>query len=260
MLSLRTDVPTLPLDVTDDAFLGGKLKLLQPRQGHRAGHDAILLAAAAPVSKFAIELGAGIGAAGFSLLARNVAEHITLVEIDPDLAELSRANASRNGFDRRTEVIAADIAKLARRREPVVPKPSSADLVLMNPPFNDPSRRNASPNVSRRRARTAKDTDLNQWVAAADRLLSPGGTLVLIHRPEAIETILSALKGRFGATELFPVFSRPNAPAIRIVVRAIKGRRTPPVIRKGIILTDAGGQPTAAADAVLRDGTLLDTA
>jgi tRNA1(Val) A37 N6-methylase TrmN6 len=250
----------LPLDVTDDAFLGGKLKLLQPRHGHRAGHDAILLAAAAPVSKLAIDLGAGIGIAGFSLLARHMAEYITLVEIDPELAELSRVNACRNGFDGRTEVIAADVTKLARFREPAVPKPSSADLVLMNPPFNDPARRNASPNASRRRAHTAKDTDLNQWVAAADRLLSPGGTVVLIHRPEAIEMILSTLKGRFGAIELIPIFSQPDAPAIRIIVRAIKGRRTAPALQKGIVLRDASGQPTAAADAILRDGTLLNTA
>ena len=31
---------------TDDAVLGGRLILRQPRTGHRVGHDAILLAAA----------------------------------------------------------------------------------------------------------------------------------------------------------------------------------------------------------------------
>ena len=34
---------------TDDAFLGGGLRILQPKEGYRAGIDAVLLAAAAPV-------------------------------------------------------------------------------------------------------------------------------------------------------------------------------------------------------------------
>ena len=36
-------------DITEDAFLGGQLRLKQKRSGHRAGHDAILLAAATQV-------------------------------------------------------------------------------------------------------------------------------------------------------------------------------------------------------------------
>ncbi|MGA8228610.1 MAG: methyltransferase, partial [Xanthobacteraceae bacterium] len=53
-------------DLSDDAVLGGRLRLLQPRRGHRFGHDAILLAAAVPAQAgdHAIELGAGVGAAG----------------------------------------------------------------------------------------------------------------------------------------------------------------------------------------------------
>jgi len=35
-------------EFTEDAVLGGKLLLKQPRRGHRFGHDALLLAAACP--------------------------------------------------------------------------------------------------------------------------------------------------------------------------------------------------------------------
>ena len=35
-------------EITEDGFLGGQLRLRQPKGGHRAGHDAILLAAATP--------------------------------------------------------------------------------------------------------------------------------------------------------------------------------------------------------------------
>ena len=39
---MRTDV----LETSEDAVLGGRLRLRQPLAGHRVGHDAILLAAA----------------------------------------------------------------------------------------------------------------------------------------------------------------------------------------------------------------------
>src|SRR6478752_1216109 len=83
--------------VTDDAALGGRLRLLQPRRGHRFGHDAILLAAAVPAQagNHAIELGAGIGAAGLALATRVAGLSLTLVEVDPGLASLASENAKR---------------------------------------------------------------------------------------------------------------------------------------------------------------------
>lgn len=244
-------------ETTDDAVLGDRLKLLQPAKGHRAGHDAILLAAAAPSAKHAIDLGAGVGTAGLALLARKAAEHVTFVEIDPDIAALTKENAKRNNFAACSEVVTADISKLARKGGPETPRAMSGDLVLMNPPFNDPTRKNTSPDLARRRAHAASDADLDLWLASAERLLLADGKLVLIHRPEAIEAILPTLKGRFGALELIPVFPRPEVPAIRLIVRAIKGRRTPPVLLPGICLNDLSGQPSEAANRILRDAAPL---
>lgn len=244
-------------ETTDNAVLGGRLKLLQPAKGHRAGHDAILLAAAASFSKHAIDLGAGVGTAGLALLVRKATERVTFVEIDPGIAALAEENAKRNGFDACSEIVAADACKLARKGGPETPAAMSADLVLMNPPFNDPARKNISPDLARRRAHIASDTELDLWVSSAERLLASDGKLVLIHRPEAMEAILATLKGRFGATELIPVFPRPEAPAIRLIVRAIKGRRTPPSVLAGIFLNDATGQPSEAANRILREALPL---
>ena len=77
-------------DVSEDAVLGGRLVLRQPLRGHRFGHDAILLAAAvaARAGERAVELGAGVGAAGLALARRVDGLDVTLVEIDPALAAL----------------------------------------------------------------------------------------------------------------------------------------------------------------------------
>ena len=256
----RTDTQPVKFATTDDAVLGGRLKLLQPARGHRAGHDAILLAAAAPKANAAVDLGAGIGTAGLALLARNAARHVTFVEIDADLARLAQANAERNGFAARGEAVQADIDKLARRGGPAKPAVASADLVIMNPPFNDPLQRRASPDALRRRAHAAPAGSIGRWLQAADRLLKANGRLVLIHRPEAIAAILAALEGRFGAAEIVPIHAKARGPAIRIIVRAQKGKRTPPALLTGFVLAGSDGRPTREAEAVLRDAAALDSA
>lgn len=249
----------LPAETSDDEFLGGQLRLLQPLRGHRAGFDSILLAAAAPACDQAIDLGAGIGAAGLALLARGVADSVTLVEIDPSLASLAETNANRNGLGARAHVVVADVATLARRGGPEEPAAGRAALVVMNPPFNDPARRRASPDPRRRRAHAAKDNNLAIWVQAANRLLRADGRLVLVHRPEALAAILAALDGRFGAVEIVPVHAKPRGPAIRVIVRAGKGKRGLPSILAGFVLADADGRPSAQAEAVLRNGSALAT-
>src|SRR5437588_4082552 len=99
-------------EFTEDAFLGGQLCLRQPRSGHRAGHDAMLLAAAtaARPGDRAVDFGAGVGAAGLAV-ARRVAVDLVLVEIDPMLAALARDNAAANAI--KAEVIVLDIESVA---------------------------------------------------------------------------------------------------------------------------------------------------
>ena len=58
--------------LSEDDFLGGKLRLKQPKRGHRAGHDAVLLAAATPAKpgERVVDLGAGVGVAGLAVASR----------------------------------------------------------------------------------------------------------------------------------------------------------------------------------------------
>jgi tRNA1(Val) A37 N6-methylase TrmN6 len=124
-------------DVTEDAFLGGKLRLRQPKSGHRAGHDAMLLAAATPArpGDRVVDLGAGVGAAGLAVARRIAGFELVSVEIDEGLAELARANASANAIAAETLVL--DVTSRAENFAAVGLTPESVDVVLMNPPFND---------------------------------------------------------------------------------------------------------------------------
>src|SRR5215475_14853577 len=109
-----SDTSFVPMsaEVTEDAVLGGRLRLKQPRRGHRVGHDAILLAAATAAlpGERAVELGSGVGAAGLALAARVPGLAVTLVEIDPQLCELATANARANDVAERVKVLCLDLA------------------------------------------------------------------------------------------------------------------------------------------------------
>jgi tRNA1(Val) A37 N6-methylase TrmN6 len=249
-------------DVTEDAVLGGRLRLAQPKRGHRVGHDAILLAAACPAraGERAVDLGAGVGAAGLALAARVDGVEVTLVEIDARLAALASENARRNGFGARVSVVVLDVAAPARAFASAGLAPESAACVLMNPPFNDPARHRPSPDRRRRSAHVASHgggTALVAWVASAARLLRPRGTLSMIWRADGLADVLRALDPTFGAVTVLPVHAKAGEAAIRVLVRATKASRAPLALLPGFVLNDGSGRPTAQAESVLREAAAL---
>ncbi len=247
---------------TDDAALGGRLTLRQPARGHRFGHDAILLAAATPAAagEVAIDLGAGVGAAGLALARRVAGSTVRLVEIDRGLAALARENAERNGLHERVTVHALDVAAPAAAFMAAGLDAGCADRVLMNPPFHEEGRAQASPDAGRRAAHVAPAGALATWLGTAARLLRAGGTLSLIHRADGLGGLLAALAPAFGAVTLEPVHPKPGAAAIRILLCAAKGSAAPLRLLPGLVLNDENGRPSREAEAVLRHGAALPLA
>jgi tRNA1(Val) A37 N6-methylase TrmN6 len=246
-------------DVTEDGVLGGRLVLRQPRNGHRVGHDAILLAAAcsAKSGQNWVDLGAGVGAAGLAVARRIEGLNLTLVEIDPRLAGLARDNATINDLAGRVAVVCADVADSDRLVAHGLER-GAADGVLMNPPFN--AAHNPSPDLARRLAHIRSDETLPQWLDTAACLLRPSGILTLIWRADGLQELLAALARDFGAVTVLPVHPKPQSAAIRMLVRAVKGSNAPLSLLPGFVLADADGKPSAAAESVLRHGAALPLA
>jgi tRNA1(Val) A37 N6-methylase TrmN6 len=246
-------------DTTEDAFLGGQLRLRQPKSGHRSGHDAILLAAAtsARAGDRVVEFGAGVGAAGLALARRLGGIELVLVEIDPRLASLARDNASANAIE--ADVIVLDVTSAAEAFSSAGLKPDSADAVLMNPPFNDAARHRASPDQARASAHVADGETLEAWVHASRRLLKSGGALTLIWRADGLADVLAALGRGFGSLSILPVHGDAGKPAIRVLVRAVKGGRAPMRICPGLLLKDESGLPNKQVAKMLagREGLSL---
>ena len=251
-----TSFVRMSAEVTEDAVLGGKLRLKQPRGGHRFGHDAILLAAACPAraGERVVDLGAGVGAAGLALSRRVDGTKLVLVEINAALAALAAENAQLNGLAARVSSVVLDVAAPAAAFAAAGLGPESAARVLMNPPFNDAARQQISPEDGRRLAHEATHETLAGWTKTAARLLHPRGSLTMIWRADGLAEVLEALTPAFGGLAVLPVYSKPRQDAIRIIVRATLSSRAPFRLLPGLTLNDREGQPTPEVEAVLRKG------
>lgn len=251
-------------DTTDDVFLGGALRMLQPRSGYRAGLDAVLLAAAVPAAagrgERVLDAGAGVGVAG-ACVARRVGDaRVVLVERDAALAGLARANVLRNGLSDRVHVIEADLVRPLQDCPELGALAESLDHVLVNPPYHAHGRGTLAEDSRKAAAHAMPEGELDRWLRFMAAMTRPGGTVTLIHRADALAEVLEAMSGRFGALLVLPVHPRRRAAANRVLVQGIKGSRAPLALRPGITLHTADGSFQAPIEAVLRHGAALDLA
>jgi tRNA1(Val) A37 N6-methylase TrmN6 len=244
-------------EFTEDAFLGGQLRLRQRKSGHRAGHDAMLLAAATAVrcGDRVVDLGAGVGAAGLAVARRVAGVDLVLVEIDAALAGLARGNAAANAIT--ADVIVLDVTCAADAFAAVGLTPDSVDVVLMNPPFNDPARHRISPDKEREIAHVATAVTLESWIHASRRILKSGGVLTLIWRADGLAEVLAALDRGFGSLMILPVHADGNSPAIRVLIRAVKGGRAPLQMQAALLLNDESGAPNRQVQNILAGQAIL---
>lgn len=242
--------------ITADAFLGGRLTILQPRRGYRAGADAVFLAAAVPAraGDAVLELGCGVGVAALCLAARVPGVAVTGVEREPQAAALARRNAAAAGLP--FEVVEADLGRL-----PADLRHAAFDHVMMNPPYFT-----AGPQAddTGRAGARHEETPLATWIDTAVRRLRPGGQLTLVQAVDRVPDILRACDGRLGSLTLRPLAPRDGRPAGRVIVTARKGGRAafallPPfVLHSGPVHLSDAESYTPRAQAILRDGAAFD--
>ncbi|MEP3045791.1 MAG: methyltransferase [Roseibium sp.] len=254
-------VDTIDQEITHDAFLNGKVYVQQPKHGrHRAGLDAVFLAAALPhdLQGHVVDLGSGVGTAGFCAAARLANITVTLVEIDTTalaLAESGLTDSKNSGFSDRVTTLEADITAKGNIRHASGLTPGMADHVIMNPPYYEADRFRASPVTARAGAHMLDERGLEPWVKTATDIVKVGGTLTIVFRADGLQELLSVLDSRFGAIDVIPLHPRPGIPATRVLVRAIRASKAPLQLLPGIVLHgEAGPDFTAQAKSITRDG------
>lgn len=236
--------------VTEDLLLGGRLRLLQPAAGYRAAIDPVLLAAsvAIPEGGRVLDLGCGTGAALLCLGWRRPDLGLTGLDADEEALTLASRSAALNDMTGRC-------AFLRRAVEDGLPR-QAFDAVMTNPPYLEAGRGTA-PADSRRDAHMEGGADLARWLDEAIRALRPKGSLHVIHRADRLPEILALIAPRLGAVEILPLWPKAGAEARRVIVTGRLDRRSPARLLPGLVLHEADGSFTPAAEAILRGGQRL---
>ncbi len=232
-------------------LLDKAVALQQPEGGFQTSIDAVLLAAACPVKagQSVLDMGCGVGAAGLCVLQRAPDAELTGLEILAREADLARDNIQRN--QRQGTIVQADVNQWDTD--------DRFDHIITNPPYLDAGHHLHSDDTAKAQAMGYVDTDmsLTQWVKAAHRLLKSRGSLTIVHRAEALGEIITALGKRFGAIEVIPLWPKETRTAKRVIVRAIKDRKSGTQIHPGLVLHCENGDYTDQAESILRRGAGL---
>jgi tRNA1(Val) A37 N6-methylase TrmN6 len=246
----------VPPSLTEDGFLGGRLRILQPEKGFRAGIDSVFLAACVPCApgETLMEAGMGTAVASLCVLARVPNVHITGIEIAVRYALLAEENARRNGFTQNIRVIQGDLKDCMRRDRAHWPAHGSFNHVFANPPFHEADKVQLSPNPLKAQASAFAPEDLELWIKVLHTMAALRGTCTIVHRAEALGSVLTAMHDRFGDIRVAPLYSREGMAASRVIIQGVKGAKAPLQLLPGLVLHAAGNNFTPEAEAILRDG------
>jgi tRNA1(Val) A37 N6-methylase TrmN6 len=246
----------VPASLTEDAFLGGKLSILQPEKGYRAGIDAVFLGATIPAQPgdAVFEAGIGVGVASLCLLTRCPDIHVTGIEVTARYAMMCEENAKRNGFGKGISVIHADVKEALRKDLAHMPQHGTFAHAFANPPYFEDGKVTQSPSLLKAAAHSFGPDDLEIWIKIMCSMVGLRGTVTLIHRAETLGKILTAMEEKLGDIRVAPLYAREGTAASRVVVQGVRGSKAPMQLMPGLILHGEGNSFTPDAEAVLRDG------
>lgn len=232
---------------TEDTVYQGRVKLVQPAEGFRAGFDSLLLAAALPelTGGEALELGCGCGGALLPAAFRLPGVSFTGVEQDAGVAEMARAGVGANGFGARVRIETAEASDWVRAHE------NRFDLVFANPPYFEPGKI-SEPGAGKAGA-YVESLSLEGWVKAMLFAAKPRAAVVMVHRAAELARVLAQFDRQAGEITVLPVASKAGEAARRVLVRGRKGLKRGPLTLLAPMVTHTpdGSVRAEAAQAVV---------
>ena len=242
-------------EFTKDSFLGGGIRIWQPKKGYRAGIDPILLAASVNVSagQKVLDLGCGVGTASFAIGYRVKNVELYGIEIQKVFADLADLNSKENGIEFQVEC--TDISNLSSN---ITSK--NFDHVIANPPYFD--RKSSVRGINVSKEKSFGDTrPISEWLKVAAKRAKPKGFVHFILRSDRLIEIFTNMPNSLGSLVITPVISRKNENAKLTILHAKKNGRAGFIISSPIVLhplkSDSREKYVPEVDKVLKNGASL---
>lgn len=246
-------------EFTEDAFLGGKFYLKQPKAGFRAGTDSILLAASieADGESSILDLGCGPGAVLAAMACRLGAKNLYGIDIEPRSLELAKTNAQKQN---QAWTLVEGNALFPNNSPDIMALEQKMNFVTLNPPYYSAETHTAALDSVRSKARTLEqETSLKDWFKSAAFFLKDKGWLHVVLPTFCLDqALLAAQKRHFGHIQIFPLWPKSNTPSKRLLLRFQKNSKVPLRLLSGLTVHQENGELTPKAHALLWQGNALN--
>ena len=203
----------------DDLELKG-LKIIQDPSKFCFGIDAVLLSDFTKVKpgENVLDIGTGTGIIPLLLSAKTAANHITAVEIQPDMADMAKRSVLYNNLQDRIEIICNDI----KRADSFIKK-SSVDVVVSNPPYIKSSHAITNPKDSLSLARHEIACTLEDILSAASNMLKYHGRFYMIHKAHRLTEIVCKMREyKLELKRLRSIHPFADKPAKMVLIEGVK--------------------------------------
>ena len=246
--------PCLGPGETVDNFLGGAVKLIQPKSGYRVSMDTVMLAACVPAKAGERVIEGGVGSAGAALcLARRVpGVFVHGLDIQDDMLSFARRNIAHNGLEDYVTVSQGSITELRQEDE------ATYDHVMVNPPYLADGKGIRPPAETKGLAHMDQSAGVRDWVKFCIHLVRNKGTVSIIYRADRVDEVIAHLHRRVGELKIMPLWPRYGSPAKRVIIQGRKGMHGTASILPGLALHGEVERYTREAEEILRDGAALD--
>lgn len=189
----------MEINMQPELFVGERLDrvneqllLIQKKDGLTFGTDAYMLAAfiRPEPSARAAELGSGTGIISMLAATRGKLGHIDAYELQPEFSALGQRNIELNGLGAVISQYTSDVRELGRGDTG-----GRLDVVFSNPPYMKVGHGRSCAHSMKTVARHETAGSIDDFCAAAARLLRFGGRFYCVYRPDRLADLMQALRG-----------------------------------------------------------------
>lgn len=212
-------------------------RIIQNREKFCFGMDAVLLSGFASVKPGAevLDMGTGTGIIPILLEAKSQASHFYALEIQPESADMARRSVSLNNLQNKIEIVTGDIKEAGS-----IFKAASFDLVTCNPPYMIGNHGITNPDAPKAIARHEILCTLEDVISNATRLLKPGGSFCMVHRPFRLAEIITLMtKYRLEPKRMRLVYPYVDKEPNMVLIEGCRGGKPRMTVEKPLIVYKA---------------------
>jgi tRNA1(Val) A37 N6-methylase TrmN6 len=193
-----SSLPSLEEEALTDDALAGDLRVFQRKHGHRYSLDDTLTARVAaqalPNAQRALDLGCGIGSVLLMLAHALPEARLFGLEAQAQSFALVTQNIARNRLQARVSAAHGDLRDGAKLDALVAENGGRFELVTGTPPYLPKEHGTLPPDSQKAHARFELRGGVEAYVAAAARVLAPGGTFVVCAGARGDERVYGAAR------------------------------------------------------------------